>query len=289
MHRSRMLPYWFIMPAVLIIVGVIIYPMAYGIYLSVTDRVLYPFTAHFVGLQNFQKLIQDERFLQAVRNSVFWSLYTVVGSVLSGLIVALILNQKFFGRQFARGVLLVPWTVPTITVAIIWVWLYDPMLGIFNQILRLLGASPLLFLSNMRFTLFWVSMSATWRFYPFVMLMLLAGLQSIDQQFYDAAALDGANALQKFWHITLPSLRHILGLVTVLEFIWLFNHFDIIWIMTGGGPADATHILATYGYYQGFKRFQYAYASAIGVVMLIILSFSAMIYLHLQERTEVKL
>ena len=289
MHQSKTLPYWLLLPAAILIVAVVGYPMVYGLSLSVTDRTLQSTEANFVGLQNFRKLLEDDRFLTVAGNSVFWSIYTVVGSVLSGFILALILNQSFLGRRFARGILLVPWTVPTVAVAFVWVWLYDPLVGIFNQIVLLLGGSRLPFMSDIGMVQFWMALPVIWRFYPFVMLMLLAGLQAIDQELYAAAAVDGANIRQRFWHITLPMVRGILGLVTVLEFIWLFNHFDIIWIMTAGGPADATHNLATFAYYQGFKLFKYAYASTIGVVMLVILFFSSLVYLSLQDRMEIEL
>jgi len=286
MHQSKMLPYWLLLPAALIILGVIVYPMFYGVYLSVTDRTLRSFESHFIGLQNFRKLLQDDRFHTALRNSATWSVYTVIGSMLSGFVLALVLNQEFWGRRFARGILLIPWTVPTVAGAFVWIWLYDPLVGIFNQVLKLFGVSPLVFLSDIRFTQFWVSISVIWRFYPFVMLMLLAGLQAIGRELYDAAAVDGANTLQRFWYITLPLVRGVLGLVTILEFIWLFNHVDLIWIMTGGGPVDVTHILSTYTYYQGFKLFRYSYASSIGVVMLVILCIPVFTYLHLQKGVE---
>ena len=289
MHQSKSLPYLLLLPAAIFIVSVVLYPMLYGLSLSLTDRTLHSVESNFIGLQNFRKLLQDDRFLTVASNSVFWSIYTVVGSVLSGFILALILNQKFLGRRFVRGILLVPWTVPTVAVAFVWVWLYDPLVGILNQIVLLLGGSRLAFMSDINQVQFWVSLPVIWRFYPFVMLMLLAGLQAIDQELYAAAAVDGANILQRFRHITIPMIRGILGLVTVLEFIWLFNHFDIIWIMTGGGPADATHNFATYAYYQGFKTFKYAYASTIGIVMLVILFISSLVYLYLQDRTEVEL
>ncbi|MCY3991353.1 MAG: sugar ABC transporter permease [Caldilineaceae bacterium] len=289
MHQSKILPYLLLLPAAVLIVAVVGYPMVYGISLSLTDRTLHSVEADFIGLENFRKLLQDDRFLTVAGNSVLWPIYTVIGSVLSGFMLALILNQRFLGRRFARGILLVPWTVPTVAVAFVWVWLYDPLVGIFNQIVLLVGGSRLPFMSDVGMAQFWMALPVTWRFYPFVMLMLLAGLQAIDQELYAAAAVDGANMLQRFWHITLPMVRGILGLVTVLEFIWLFNHFDIIWIMTGGGPADATHNFATYAYYQGFKTFKYAYASAIGVVMLVILFFSSLVYLYLQDRMEIEL
>ena len=289
MYQHKAVPYMFLMPAALLVVLIVVYPMAYGIYLSVTDTTLHSFESHFVGLDNFKKLFEDPRFLRAARNSVVWSLLTVTGSMLSGFGLALILNREFFGKRFARGILLVPWTVPSVAVAFVWIWLYDPLVGIFNQIIKFAGFAPIEFLSNMSMTQFWLAIAVIWRFYPFVMLMLLAGLQAIPRETYEAASVDGANSLQQFWHVTVPGIRTIFGLVVVLEFIWLFNHIDIIWIMTGGGPADASHTLATYGYYMGFKRYEYSYASAIGVLMLIILFAASVIYLHIQERSATEL
>ena len=285
MVQSKTAPYLFLLPAAVLVIAIVVYPMIYGIVLSFTDSNLHSLQTHFVGLRNFAQFFDDARFLRALRNSVVWSILTVTGSMLSGFGLALILNREFFGRRFARGVLLVPWTVPSVAVAFVWIWLYDPLVGIFNQILHAAGLGRAEFLSDIRMTQVWLAVSVVWRFYPFVMLMLLAGLQSIDKELYEAAAVDGAGAWAKFRSITMPSVRMIFALVTVLEFIWLFNHIDMIWIMTGGGPADASHTLATYAYYMGLKRFEYGYASAIGVLMLVILGVASFIYLHLQERS----
>ncbi len=289
MSHSKALPYLLLLPAAVLLLAVVLYPMVYGVTLALTDRTLLTFHPNYVGLDNFKAMLQDDRFMHAARNSVSWSVLTVVGTMLSGFALALILNKQFFGQRFARGILLVPWTIPSVALAFVWIWLYDPLLGVFNQIIQLLGGTRIEFLSNMKMTQVWVAVAVIWRYYPFVMLMLLAGLQAIDRELYEAAAVDGANAWQKFWSITVPGIRAIFGLVTVLEFIWLFNHIDVIWIMTGGGPADVSHTLATYAYYVGFREFQYAYAAAIGVVMMVILAISALVYLHMQERVEVEL
>jgi multiple sugar transport system permease protein len=288
MHQSKTAPYVFLLPAALLVIIIVVYPMIYGVMLAFTDSNLHSFETHFVGLRNFAQFFEDARFLRALRNSVVWSLLTVTLSMLSGFGLALILNREFFGRRFSRGVLLVPWTVPSVAVAFVWIWLYDPLVGIFNQMLQAGGLGRAEFLSDMRLTQLWLAISVVWRFYPFVMLMLLAGLQSIDRELYEAAAVDGASPWQKFRFITMPGISMIFALVTILEFIWLFNHIDMIWIMTGGGPADVSHTLATYSYYVGFKRFEYGYASAIGVLMLVILFVASFIYLHLQERSQGK-
>ena len=286
MTRSKTLPYILVVPAGIFLVGIILYPILYGIYLSLTNQSLIGFPVDFVGLQNFINLFQDSVFHKVLYNSLWWSIMTVGGVMLLGFGQALLLNRPFFGRNFARGVLLVAWTVPTVAVGIIFYRFYDPLIGLLNQVVMAMGFERLGILSNTRTALFFVAIAVIWRFYPFVMLMLLAGLQAISPQLYEAASVDGATARHRFWHITLPMMRPMITLVTVLQFIWLFNHFDIIWILTQGGPADATHTMATYAFYQSYKCWSYGYASAIGVIMLIIMFVTAVFYLKLQEQQK---
>ncbi len=284
MSRSKLLPYILVIPAGLFIISIILYPILYGIYLSLTNQGLIGFPVDFVGLQNFIDLFQDEVFHKVLQYSLWWSITSVGGVMLLGFGQALFLNRPFFGRNIARGVLLVAWTVPTVAVGIIFYRFYDPLIGNVNQVVRAMGFERLGILSDVRTALFFVAIAVIWRFYPFVMLMLLAGLQAISPQLYEAASVDGATARHKFWHITLPMMRPILTLVMILQFIWLFNHFDIIWVLTQGGPADATHTMATYAFYRSYKTWAYGYASAIGVIMLGILFVFAVLYLRLQDR-----
>jgi len=288
MSRSKLLPYLLLLPSIIVVCAVIIYPICYGVYLSITDQSLIGREAHIVGLRNFVNLYKDEVFRRVIVNAALWSIYTVVGVMVLGLGLALLLNRDFVGRTFARGILLVPWTVPTTALAIIFAWLYDPMMGTVNQIVMALGGPRLSLLSDTSTALAWVALPVIWRFCPFVMLMLLAELQSIDKDLYDAAGVDGAGSLQKFWSITLPIMRPTISLVAILQFIWIFNHVDMIWVLTRGGPANATHILSTYAFYYSYKRWEYGYASAVGVLMLAVLFVSAAMYLRREGRSEAK-
>jgi len=289
LNQSKSLPYLLLAPAGIFISAVILYPILYGVYLSFTDQGLPGSPTEIVGLSNFSNLLNDALFHGIAGNTVRWVVVTVMSVMVLGFCLALLLNRPFPGQPFARGLLLIPWTLPTVAIAIVFQWLYDPQVGTLNQVVTSLGWPRLQIIGDLQVALNWVAIPVIWRFYPFVMLMLLAGLQSINQEYYEAAAIDGANAWERFRQITFPLIRPILLLVAILQFIWLFNHVDIIWLMTQGGPANSTHTLATYAFYLAYKKFDYAEASAIGVIMLLILLISAIAYLRMQERIETEL
>jgi len=242
----------------------------------------------FIGLNNYIKLVNDTVFLQACKNTFVWALIGVAGTTVIGLVLALLLNRRFHGRDIFRALFLLPWSVPYVSVGILWRWLFQDSFGNIDRLLMGLGltSGPLGFLSKPAIALYSVTGTLIWRHYPFSMLIFLAALQGINENLYEAAEVDGANTLQKFIYITLPGISSAMVIVVLLQFIWIFNHFDIIYIMTRGGPAHATELLSTYAYESAFRRFSAGYGSTIGSVMFVVLMITMLVYLRMVEKTD---
>ncbi len=234
----------------------------------------------FIGLQNYVNMISDPVFHIALRNTAMWTIGVVFFQYVIGLGVALLLNEPIPFRGFFRGLVLVPWVVPSVVAALDWRWIYVPDYGILNYILRTIGliSDPIQWLSDRHTAMIAVIIVGVWKSVPFMAVVLLAGLQSIPKELYDAAEVDGASTLQRFWFITMPNLRYLSAIVTMLAIIWTFNDFDIVYVMTKGGPSNATHLLSTYAYLSAFTYSDLGYAAAISVFMLSILLIFAIIY-----------
>lgn len=293
LDRESVVGYLFLVPAFVFLVAILGYPLVLGVRLAFYEKsLIYPIS-NFVGLGNFQELLMDPTFWMAFKNTITWTVAITVVSIVLGLIMALILNQPFRGQGIVRAIWLLPWAIPTIVASLCWKWIYDPSIGVLNYILLKLGIikEPLLYIASSSTALVSVVIVAAWKSYPFTMLALLAGLQSVPQELYEAGQMDGASALQRFRYITMPLLMPVIGILTILQFIWNFNHFDIVYQLTQGGPGDATMLLTTYVYMVAFGATRLGYGSAIAVVMLIVLMLFTVIYLrlHKKQNAEVSL
>jgi multiple sugar transport system permease protein len=280
-------PYIMISPSLLLMAALILLPLLRGIYMSFTEvNIMGHGEMRFIGLANYAELINDPIFRVTLLNTVVWTLSVVFFQYFIGLFNALLLNEPIPLRGLFRGLVLVPWVVPTVVAALVWRWIYVPDFGILNHILRSLGVidQPLTWLSDANLAMPAVIAVGVWKWVPFMAIVLLSGLQSIPQELYDSAEVDGASTLQRFWHITMPHLYYLSGIVTMLSVIWTFNHFDIVYVMTRGGPANATHLLSTYAYLSAFTFIDFGYASVLSVFMLVVLLLFAMIYYQLLKR-----
>ncbi len=286
--RESLIGYLFLMPALVFFFGIMVYPLIMGISLSFCDYNLIYKDATFVGLDNYKELIQDDDFWLAFKNTVLWSLFLTLLSLFLGLGLALILNKEFKGRGIVRALWLLPWAVPTIVASLSWSLIYEPEIGVLNYLLRKIGLinSNIYYLADSSVAFVSVMITALWHSYPFSVMALLGGLQSIPYHLYEAAEIDGAGTLQKFFYITIPSLRSVIGILTTLQFIWNFNHFDIVWQLTQGGPGGATTLLSTIVYFKGFRGGRMGYGSAIAVVMLIFLLVFSYFYFKLYREGE---
>jgi len=256
-------------PGVLFLIAFVAYPFFYGIYLSLQERQVAK-AGLFVGLGNFVTLFHDGVFWRVSRNTFLYTIVTTVLKLLGGLAMALVMNQAFRGRNLARAFLLLPFIVPTILSTIAWMWIFDPTFSVINWTLVHTGAirTGFSWLGNASLAMVAIIIVNTWRGIPFYGITLLAGLQTISPELYEAAAMDGASINQRFWHVTLPIIKPILIIVTMFSIIFTFADFQIVYALTHGGPANATQVYVTYAFDLGMSAGQLGMGAAAALTML---------------------
>ena len=272
--------YLFVLPLVVLVLLLIAYPLGSAVYLSLTEKYVgYP--PRFVGLKNYVELTGDPVFRKVVWNSAVFTVASVTVKLVIGLLMALSLHKALFARRLVRGILLLPWVVPTVITALAWHWMFDALRGFINVSLETLGliGEPIAWLGQPSTAMMAVVVVNIWRGFPFFGVSLLAGLQAIPADLYEAAAVDGASATQRFRHVTLPGLRPVILVTALISTIFTLNDFNIVYVMTRGGPGIATHILATYTYEVGFQALRWGRAVAVSmylmplvVVMIVVLA-----------------
>ena len=273
----------FIAPVLVFLLGVILFPLGHAFWTSLhRTRGL---ATTFIGLDNYAAILSDEAFWSSLRVSLVFTSACVALHVTLGLALALLLDRVRFARTALRIAFLTPWMVAPAIAATIWLWLLEPQFGVLNHLLVSAGliASPKAWLGDPILALGSVIAVDVWRGVPFVMLLLLAGLQTIPAEQYEAAAIDGATAWQRFRHVTLPNLRYILVVASTLDVINTVRHFDIIAVMTGGGPVGATEVLPALIYNTAFRANQFGRAAAIGVVLLALILAFSLLYIRLAK------
>lgn len=293
MGRNRILfCYLMVAPAVLLVMVITVYPMLESLRMSFLAYDLMRINIDgtpFVGLKNFDTILHDQRFLISLKNTFLFAIIVVGSVIFIGLMMAQLLNMSFRGRGLLRSMILIPWVTPPVVAATIWVWMYQPERSPFNQVLRALGiiqtnirflADTTTFLGGISIPMLAVSSVRIWNGLPFVTLMILAGLQSISAELYEAAEIDGAGALARLRYITLPSLRPVLAILITLLGLGAIGHFEVNYVMTGGGPRDLTSILAVVAYRQAFSFYRFDLASAISTVILVLTSLIATFYIR---------
>jgi multiple sugar transport system permease protein len=286
-HRERLLGYALIAPVAIFLAALVAYPFLSAIYLSLTEKVVgYP--ARFVGFRNYEALLDNARFRIVAQNSAIFTGASIVVKLAVGMAMALALHRVVRGNQFVRGILLLPWVIPTVVIALTWKWLLDLFRGLINVSLIDVGVvrTGVHWLGDPTLAMVSVVMANVWRGFPFFGVSFLAALQTVPQDLYDAADVDGAGGWQKFWRITLPSIKGVVAVVTLLSTIVTLNDFNIVYIMTRGGPGAATHIFATYSYELGImsQRWGLAMAASLASLPLVALLIVAVVrYLHREE------
>jgi ABC-type sugar transport system permease subunit len=273
--------YLFVLPTVITLFVVMIFPLLSTFYWSVVTESRDGVT--FAGLIYFREALESADFWNALRNSLVFTVASVVLHLAVGMPVALLLNEHIPWKAAFRVVAMIPWMFPTVVVGVLWAWLYHPQFGLFNDVALRLGAiqDSIPWLANPTYAMTAILIANLWRGYPFVMLILLAGLAAIPTEQYEAAAVDGAGLWQRFRYITLPNLRFMIVLATLLDTIYMFRHFDLMQVMTAGGPAGATEVLTTLVYKQSFQFFRNEYASAIAILMFLVMFCFSLGYVRL--------
>lgn len=282
LRSGNSLPFLLLAPSIFLMLAVIAYPMLTGFYYGFTSGSLLKF-GKFVGFDNYIRLLQSTDFLHALWFSFIFAAFNVIGCFALGLGLALLLNQEVPFRGFFRVALLLPWIVPSIVSIVSWRWMMADQHALFNQIIGLFGGSPVYFLSDEHWAIAAVIAIKIWRSFPFMMLSLLAALQGIDRSLYEAAALDGASRWNQFRYVTMPQLRNISIVLCLLMTIWTVNDFDTPWLLTQGGPANATENLVLLAYRYTFGRNDVGLGSAVSFVTLAILMVLVVILLRRQR------
>lgn len=278
-----------ISPAVILLFMVIFYPLVQALLLSFQKANLLSLDqSRFIGLENFKKLINDPVFWLSLKNTIIFVSCSVLGGLVIGTALALILNENIPFRNFFRGIVLIPWVVPGVVVGLLTLYMFNSQVGVINWVLDYIGITDGLmdWFGSEKYALWAIIISNIWNQVPFYMLMILAGLQTVPQDQYEAASIDGASAIKKFFYITLPNIKGVILIVTCLMVIWNFNNFDLVWTTTQGGPLNSTMLLSVYVYRNAFIGLDIGYAAAIGLIWLFLLLLFSTIYIRAMKGEE---
>ena len=286
----RVEPYAFIAPTALLMIGLMLVPIVMVIGYSFMDNVILNKHPEIVGLGNYIEIVTDPAFLTAIRNTLVFVIASVVAHLILGLVFAMLLNSRLLGRWVTaifRSIFILPWLFTAAIVAVLWRMLLAPN-GVVNFVLSQvhLADADTEWLSSPALALAAVTFINIWSGYPFFMVSMLAGLQGIPGDLYEAATVDGANGWQRFWNVTLPQLRPIIIAMSLLDFIWTSQQFALIWGTTGGGPIDATEMLSTYTYKLAFAKYEFALASTSAVLVLLLSMVLAVFYVRHQRARD---
>ena len=285
--KDKLIPYLFITPAIVMVACFLFYPIGMVFYYSLQNYdISAPFYNSFAGFDNFVKIFtEDKLFFPSLVNSLKWVVQEVGLQLVFGLILALLLNQTFKLRGFIRAVAFIPWAISGVLASVIWSLIYNEHMGVLNDLLLRLGIvdSPQAFLSSTSTAFFAVIIAELWRGIPFFAITLLAALQSIPNELYEAARVDGASRWKSFVYVTLPQLKNTIILTTLLRVVWEFNNVDLLFNLTGGGPAHSTTTLTMYIAELAVHGSNFGYGSALTVISFVILLIFAALYLKLSR------
>lgn len=278
-------PYFYIIPSIIIVFVFIIIPILFGIKTSFTHYKLNDPNIFFCGLENYKLVFRDKVFFTSLKNSFWWVVISLFFQVILGVILALCLNKPFKVRGIYQAIVLAPWAVSGFLIGLIWKWLFNAQYGLINDILMRLHFinAPIGFLSQENTSLLSSIVANIWYGIPFFAIMTLAALQSIPDEIYEAADIDGATPFNKLFKITLPYIKPTLLVTILLRVIWIFNFADIIYTMTNGGPANSSEILATFVIFKAYTELDFGQASAVGLIFMVILFVYVMLYTWLTK------
>lgn len=281
--RAFMTLYAFLLPALVVTAAVILFPVLQTAWMSLHDFVLFrPRDVPFIGLGNFERMWNDEVFWISLGHSFLWIALVVGFQFLLGLGAALLLNQSFWWRGLARSLVVVPWALPSVIIGLMWTWMYDFNVGVINDGLIRLGliSEPVAWLARPDTAFYAVIVALIWQGFPFFAVVVLAGLQTIPAELYEAAEIDGASRFQKLVYVTLPSISEVIATALLLRTIWVANSLDVILVMTGGGPGYATHTLPLYAFLKAYSGMEFGYGAALALVLTALLLVVVFVYVR---------
>jgi multiple sugar transport system permease protein len=287
-QKFSIIPYLYLLPAFAVMTLVVFYPMVYNIVNSTFSGRVFDQAPQFIGLTQYRNLLSDPEFFNALRLTLIWTLGVTALQYTVGLITALLLNQVILSVRFARPMYILPWIVPGVVAAVVFRFMYNYDAGLVNVTLRQLGLEELTraWVANPNTAMGAAMVLGVWKGFPFYMVMLLAGLQTVPQELFDAAHIDGASGLQTLRYVSLPFLKPVSATSLLLGIIWTANYFDGIYLLTGGGPAQVTTTLPIYIYKTAFSTFDLNRASAASVLLLVMVILLATLYLAISQRRE---
>jgi multiple sugar transport system permease protein len=289
LKRANLLPIWLLAPVGLILLLILIWPIIQGISLSFTNtRILNYSEGRFIGLANYRFLLQDEYFWNSLRVTTIYGIASMSCTYVLGLGFALLLNREFGARGFIRTIFVLPWAIPEVVAVLVFVWMLDPQFGVLNYLLVSAGFidQPLAWLTQAHLAMPALIALTAWQQFPLAMLILLAGLQTIPREEYEAAAIDGAGPISRFFHVTLPGLRAVNVILILLLILNSFRRVTMIYAMTKGGPARSTETLSILTYNTAFEYQKIGYAAAVGTALLLILLVFSLIYFRAALRNR---
>ncbi len=279
-------PYLYCAPALILIGTIMVVPLIIGLSYAFRDLTLLdPLSGDYIGFDHFREIWDDGNFWNALLNTAVWTISCVTLQFFLGLVLAVLLNRNFFGRGLLQALVFLPWAVPSFLSGLNWAWLFNPVVGPLPYWFQALGlmSTPDNLLSDPHHALWGPIIAMVWWGIPFFAITLLAALQSIPRDIYEAAAMDGAGSIRRFQSITLPYLAPTMAITILLRTVWVANSADLIVVMTRGGPADSTQIMASYIFTQAFQRLDFGYASALSAVLLVLLLAYAFVLVALRQ------
>ena len=292
--KTRSYTKWlFVLPAVIVVAALFIYPIFSSLFYSMTTKNLIRPKYHFVGLKNYLDILGDSKFWAAFLNSLKWTAFSLLGQILVGFTAALALNRVNLFKGMYKTLLIIPWAFPSIVIAFSWTWILNGVYGILPNLLvkwNICESAPQ-FLTEKNLAFIVLVLINIWFGAPMIMVNVLSALQTVPQDQYEAAKIDGASTFQSFKHITLPHIKLVMGLLVVLRTVWIFNNFDLIYLITGGGPAGSTQTVPLYAYEMGWGTKLLGKSSAVTVLLFIFLMSVCIIYFTIMncwEREENK-
>ena len=277
----------FVLPALLVYLIFFVYPFVLSIQYSFTDWDGAQRTKEYVGLANYRALLDDGLLWSSLFNNFVWIVLGTIAPVLIGLLLGVLLWSGARGRGLFRVLYFLPFILPEVVIGIIWNWIYHPLWGPLNRLLDAVGLQNLsrAWLGEPSTALVALIIAAVWSYFGFAFVVIMAGLQDVNQNLVEAAMLDGASAWQRFWHVVLPGLRHVLTVITTITLIGGFKVFDIIFVTTQGGPGTATHVIATYTHRAAFLEGRVGYGAALSLVMTALTLVASLVFLRFRERS----
>lgn len=278
----------FVLPALITVGSLLIYPIVSSLYHSLTSKHLIRPGAQFIGFDNYRAILQDPNFFLSFKNSIKWTVISLFGQLFFGFTSALALNRVEKMQGVYKTLLIVPWAFPSIVIALSWKWILNGVYGFLPNLLLELGITDTMvqFLSDGNLVFYTLVFINIWFGFPMIMVNVLSALQTIPKEQYEAAKMDGANIFQEFYYITLPHIKVVIGLLVVLRTIWIFNNFDIIYLITGGGPANASLTVPIYAYNTGWTGKLLGRSSAVTVLLLLFLLCVSALYFKIIRRWE---